>query len=184
MSGDVDSLSAQSSKLATELNKLKSHTQRSVDTSAGLRSNMIKVEGESWDLEWSFTLLTAWYRWLFGTFKGSLAQQWWRKWTGSGDFFVSLAFEKVTKIGVTQSKLRNTVIFTTIRRVQCYWWPRLWHGQHGSLCSALHMVSDQSLVWGTSSVWLSACSYISHASSTVTLIFAREIIFRILKTLC
>ena len=47
MSGDVDSLSQQSSKLATELNKLKSHTQRSVDASAGLRSNIIKVEGES-----------------------------------------------------------------------------------------------------------------------------------------
>ena len=46
VTGNIDSLTQQSDKVLTELNKLKSHTQRSVDTSAGLRSNMLRVEGK------------------------------------------------------------------------------------------------------------------------------------------
>ena len=44
--GSVESLAGQSDKVQAEVNRLKSHTQRSVDTSAGLRTNMIKVEGK------------------------------------------------------------------------------------------------------------------------------------------
>ena len=46
LSTSLVSLSQKSDKLVTELNKLKSHTQRSVDTSAGLRSNMVTMEGK------------------------------------------------------------------------------------------------------------------------------------------
>ena len=44
--GSLESLAGQSDKVLGEVNRLKSHTQRSVDTSAGLRTNMIKVEGK------------------------------------------------------------------------------------------------------------------------------------------
>ena len=46
ITGNIDNLNQKSDKVLTELNKLKSHTQRSVDTSAGLRSNMLRVEGK------------------------------------------------------------------------------------------------------------------------------------------
>ena len=46
VTGNIDNLTQKSDKVLTELNKLKSHTQRSVDTSAGLRSNMLRVEGK------------------------------------------------------------------------------------------------------------------------------------------
>ena len=46
VSGKYDSLSLQSDNVLSELNKLKSHTQRSVDTSAGLRSNLLNMEGK------------------------------------------------------------------------------------------------------------------------------------------
>ena len=46
VSGKYDSLSLQSDSVLSELNKLKSHTQRSVDTSAGLRSNLLNMEGK------------------------------------------------------------------------------------------------------------------------------------------
>ena len=46
VSGKYESLSLQSDNVLSELNKLKSHTQRSVDTSAGLRSNLINMEGK------------------------------------------------------------------------------------------------------------------------------------------
>ena len=46
VSGKYDSLSIQSENVLSELNKLKSHTQRSVDTSAGLRSNLLNMEGK------------------------------------------------------------------------------------------------------------------------------------------
>ena len=44
--GSLESLAGQSDKVLGEVNRLKSHTQRSVDTSAGLRTNMIRVEGK------------------------------------------------------------------------------------------------------------------------------------------
>ena len=44
--GSVEAMVGQSDKVMGEVNRLKSHTQRSVDTSAGLRTNMIKVEGK------------------------------------------------------------------------------------------------------------------------------------------
>ena len=46
VSGKYESLSLQSDSVLSELNKLKSHTQRSVDTSAGLRSNLLNMEGK------------------------------------------------------------------------------------------------------------------------------------------
>ena len=46
VSGKYDSLSLKSDSVLSELNKLKSHTQRSVDTSAGLRSNLLNMEGK------------------------------------------------------------------------------------------------------------------------------------------
>ena len=44
--GSVEAMAGQTDKVLGEVNRLKSHTQRSVDTSAGLRTNMIKVEGK------------------------------------------------------------------------------------------------------------------------------------------
>ena len=48
VAGKFSSLSQKSDSVLAELNKLKSHTQRSVDTSAGLRSNLVQVEGRRW----------------------------------------------------------------------------------------------------------------------------------------
>ena len=45
VTGQYDSLALQSDSVLSELNKLRSHTQRSVDTSAGLRSNLLNMEG-------------------------------------------------------------------------------------------------------------------------------------------
>jgi len=55
---NIDNLNSQTSKVFNELNRLKSHTQRSVDASSGLRLNLSKMEGKLTDVLKSNSILS------------------------------------------------------------------------------------------------------------------------------